>query len=369
MDYFCMLIHRERLRRNWSQEGLCKGICSVSYLSKIEQGKAVPSEEILTALLSRLDIAASPDPEAVVEAAYEALFSGDQEGLRTIVADTSRHAGIDLLLLRAFADRSGPLEPELERCMQGGRRLALQRLMQERYDEAVALCPNGFFYRSVGIHAYVKGNDARALEYLQTAYDLASQEGRPALMLDVQLYMGNCYSNRIDLESMERHYQVAERLAQALRDKDALAYIRYNRAATQMEAGEYEAAYAFFSSLTEPDGMALHKLAVCCEKLGRPQEALSALDRADALTSNEVVGELQDSMCAIVRFRLEHPDYISRPEYGAALLDCFAQLRQKLPIGYAVFHLPWVLEWYRANRQYRPAYDLLMDFPLRPRLT
>ena len=30
------LIRRERLRRNLSQEGLCKGICSVSYLSKIE---------------------------------------------------------------------------------------------------------------------------------------------------------------------------------------------------------------------------------------------------------------------------------------------------------------------------------------------
>ena len=29
-----------RLQRNWSQETLCHGICAVSYLSKIEQGKA-----------------------------------------------------------------------------------------------------------------------------------------------------------------------------------------------------------------------------------------------------------------------------------------------------------------------------------------
>ena len=31
-----MLIYQERIRRNWSQQGLCKGICTVSYLSKIE---------------------------------------------------------------------------------------------------------------------------------------------------------------------------------------------------------------------------------------------------------------------------------------------------------------------------------------------
>ena len=35
-------IKLERLKRNWSQEGLCHGLCAVSYLSKIEQGKVPP---------------------------------------------------------------------------------------------------------------------------------------------------------------------------------------------------------------------------------------------------------------------------------------------------------------------------------------
>ena len=42
MGYYGTLICRERLRRNWSQEGLCRGICAVSYLSKIEKGRAEP---------------------------------------------------------------------------------------------------------------------------------------------------------------------------------------------------------------------------------------------------------------------------------------------------------------------------------------
>ena len=47
------LIRRERLRQSVSQEGLCRGICAVSYLSKIEQGKAEAGEDILLPLLER----------------------------------------------------------------------------------------------------------------------------------------------------------------------------------------------------------------------------------------------------------------------------------------------------------------------------
>lgn len=42
-DIAGLLIRQARLRLNWSQEGLCRGICAPSYLSKIEQGKAAPS--------------------------------------------------------------------------------------------------------------------------------------------------------------------------------------------------------------------------------------------------------------------------------------------------------------------------------------
>ncbi|MBQ6801763.1 MAG: helix-turn-helix transcriptional regulator, partial [Oscillospiraceae bacterium] len=56
MQYSGFLIRKERLAKNWSQEGLCKGICAVSYLSKIEQGKTEASEDILSALFARLGI-------------------------------------------------------------------------------------------------------------------------------------------------------------------------------------------------------------------------------------------------------------------------------------------------------------------------
>ena len=36
----------------------------------------------------------------------------------------------------------------------------------------------------------------------------------------------------------------------------------------------------------------------------------------------------------------------------------FADMEKELPHGYAMFHRPWMEEWYVANRQYKQAYEL-----------
>ena len=76
-------------------------------------------------------------------------------------------------------------------------------------------------------------------------------------------------------------------------------------------------------------------------------------------------GDLAREMCALVRLRLEDEDYLRNEDYGRRLLSLFDRCRRELPIGYAVFHLPWVAEWYTAARQYRAAYELLRDFPVK----
>ena len=59
----------------------------------------------------------------------------------------------------------------------------------------------------------------------------------------------------------------------------------------------------------------------------------------------------------------EYPDYLRDADYGAALLDCVGRCRREMPIGYAAFHLPWVVEWYTAARQYKKVCELLKEFP------
>ena len=110
-----LLIRRERLARAWSQEGLCRGICGTSYLSKIEQGKAAASEEILTLLLARLGLSWTNDEDGALrartEACMEALFSGDASAFDAAFARLRAQestllcspCAADYLLLRAFS--------------------------------------------------------------------------------------------------------------------------------------------------------------------------------------------------------------------------------------------------------------------------
>ena len=196
---------------------------------------------------------------------------------------------------------------------------------------------------------------------LRDACRSAADAGYPHLMLSCRLWMGNCYSDLGRMEEMLTHYSVAERLAEALRDTGSLSALRYNVASTQLELGQPEKALPYFASLPRPGFLDLHKLAICHEQLGHREQALTAVQQAEPMAS----GEMEQRMLALVRYRLEHPDYLHDDTYGAQLLDCFQRLRDTYPMGFTRFHLPWVLAWYKANRQYRQACRLLEEFPVK----
>lgn len=371
-----LLIRRERLARGWSQEGLCRGICTASYLSKIEQGRAEASDEVRGLLFARLGLSWTEDPagalHARTEECMEALLSGGGAAFKAafepLRAEEERFLGspcaADYLLLRAFAcENEGErrsLDAEFVSFLDQ-RQLALQCVLEERYEEAVRLYPAPVLRLWQGASLYARGSYTAAIETLRAAYDAAAAEGFACIMMNSRVYLGNCYSDLGDFERMRRHYAIAQRLAAALGEHETLAVIRYNTAATQIERGDFAAAYAYFSALEEPGAIALHKLAICCEALGRREEVFAALDRAEALLGSGDMVERE--MLALVRYRLEHPDHLHDERYGALLTGCFSRLRRERGAGYARFHLPWMLAWYKANRQYRQACLLLEEFP------
>lgn len=373
MELAGIMIRRERQRRGWSQAGLCHGICAVSYLSKLEQGKARPSPEVLALLFERLELewALEPEVETLLARCRTMLLEGDQAGFRrTFPALQTREQtltrsrqALDFQLLQAFyADEHRPLPEDYESFMTPPQR-ALQLALKRDYAAATALEPAPFYRMMEGVDRYRQGKYALAMEALQLAYDRAAEQGLVRLMLLSRTYLGNCCSDLGSMEQLRQHYAVARRLALALGDEALQTTIDYNLASSQLEQGDAAAAYAYFSGLEAPSVLALHKLAICCEKLGKRQEGLAALDRAEiSLAEGEASPELAAEMLALARFRLERPDFLQQPEYGARLLETFAHIRAELPMGYVRFHLPYVLQWYEAARQYRQAYLLRCEF-------
>ena len=312
--------------------------------------------------------AAQAELDEQAERGWELLLTGRRGQLRGLLRerDIERYRAVPAWMDLALLSAQTPLEPALEPCMDV-QQLAVQRILQRQEAEAVRLMPNAYTHLMLGIADYNAGSYSAAVDALQTAYDLAGREGAVRLMLEAKLFLGNAYCNRQDLPNMERHYRVGRRLAEDLQDESALRAIGYNTASAWIETGRYEEAYTWFSGQEQPTLMALHKLAICCEKTGRREEALRALTRAEAMDIDEIDRVLALRLLQLVRYRLEHPDYLTRNEYGTLLLDSFDRLRNELPLGYALFHLPWVLEWYKANRQYKKACELLEAyFPEKP---
>ena len=377
MEYSGFVIRRERLLKNWSQEGLCKGICAVSYLSKIEQGKTQSSTEILSALFKKLEIEWICDEKELfegkkfVEEWYDAAFSLDFERLSSFKEQFEENFfnlknspfAIDIMLLEKFGEENpSPLDEKLEVCMDK-RQLALQKVFSGDFYSGEKLYPSAYMSYRRGYDFYEKGENSAALEHLQKAYNLASEEGMARIMMFSKMFMSNCYSNTKDIDGMNRHGKIAKRLALELGEKDFIRVLDYNLAATKIENGDYLGAYEYFSVLEEPSAFALHKLAVCCEKLGKTEEAILALEKEkNAPEEPKSYKILADKASELVLFRLNNKNYLSLPEYGKLLLEFFDNCKKNFPAGYAKFHLPWVLEWHTANRQYKQAFELIDEF-------
>lgn len=376
MDIAGLLIRRERLSRGWSQEGLCRGICAASYLSKVEQGKAEASEEIVRALFARLALPfeTEKEDEETLEACRALLLSGAarefSETFETLLpradALSRGRSAADFLMLRAFYEDSlRPLEADFEPFL-STRQFAMQRVLQCDFSAALALDPEPFYRMVCGIRHYRAGRYTESAEMLRVACDAAAEEGYARLMFTCRVFLGNCCSDRGDLARMRTHYAVAERLARAMNEHEMLRMLQYNTASSVLEQGDAETAYRYFSALDAPDRLSLHKLALCCEKLGRREEglrALAAAEEADKEKEQNHMTPVVDEMLALVRYRLTHPDYLRDAHYGELLGETFAHIRKELPVGFARFHLPWMLEWYKANRQYRQACLLMEEFP------
>jgi hypothetical protein len=116
-------------------------------------------------------------------------------------------------------------------------------------------------------------------------------------------------------------------------------------------------AYECFDRCVERDVLFHHKFAICMEKLGQRLQAMAELmlGYQDALVEESPVYK---EMLDVVRYRLEHEDYLHEEDYDELLTACFAHIEEELPEGFALFHVPYLEEVYQATRRYKDAYLL-----------
>ena len=379
-----LLIRKRRQEREWSQAALCNGICAVSYLSKIEQGKVESSPEVLDLLFRRLDIQWQDDPAFCREAAawfeeyYDRLFSGEdlqdmtQELLLRETVYRNSPFFLDWLLLSWAA--TGQVQEEVEEFVSAmdARQQNLHLCLKGQFQDLLRIAERSYFFLQAGKHAYWRGDYSYAVAcFFQGAEraDIALSTFHAIAKQTIGgLSQGNCYSTLNQLDQTLEHYEAARRMARSLGRRVTLVEIAYNQATTELQMGLTQEALRHLLEHPWNEALYFHKLAICYERLGQEKLARVALDRAleaplgDLPCDPPQAREIFEQMCGLIRFRLDHKGYLQEPEYGKALHSCVRSMEQQFSIGFVRFHVPWLEEWYAANRQYRQAYELVRKF-------
>lgn len=373
-----MLLKRERLAQNMSQETLCHGICAPSYLSKIETGAATGTQELLLALFGAARVTYVTDSvqldwlDGLYKEVLGALRGG--ESLPQITADMLRQCnglqfsprGVDACLLCALYDRE----------QAAGLQFAREQLTQEQgllyvYIKAKCLRRQGkhlegaallqtvksasecWIYARIGEAYFLGGDYANAIVETEQGYQMCASQGNVICMLDCAVLAGNGYANVQGTDRMHHWYSLAHNINQVVKNKYTDYILNYNEGASMLMSGKPEESLAYFfrSEATgaygshDPD-LLYQKMIYALLRVGRKAEGGERMQRIIVTDTPRV---------ALLTYMLEHPDFMQHKEYCALLEACVQEARVNDFRGMADFYGYFLIEAYIATKQYKKA--------------
>lgn len=396
--YTGYLIRRERLAQNLSQEGLAKGICAASYLSKIEQGLVEPGEEIIDRLFAALSIDFVRDPALEEQAqrqlgrfyflmeagepyeAEKAFFDANRERLMRSefalsfrVFELASAANANQYNREEMLARLADIEPFMHCLSVKERRWALlvkaehQENWEDEWDvleQAARLGSSCLVAYKQANCAYSQGKYSLSVELGEQAYSLASYEGNPATMIWSSFLLGSCACNRYDLNQAKRYYDRAIALTRGHRE-DLTSYADYNLGSTYLEIGDDENALRYLRRTGEREEDAYHnlllhqKLAILLLRTDAREEGLERLAKAKSILEQTDWVQWQEPALLeqMIRFAelLYEDAFMDAPEFEQVTRLLYKEAGERYGHGFKRFYGRYLIELYKRQRRYKDA--------------
>ena len=391
------LIRQLRMERNYSQAGLAHGICAASYLSKIEQGQAEASPEILDRLFAALGVTYCRDPLLLSQAEERLSLwfeTWDQEEDGSIPAawlDARLEQLLfsDLCLTVRIYQICRMQDTQQARLLLSELKHSYDRMtMEQRYryllaadslepDPQVSLdllqqaarCKScGHIWLQIAHVCYHIGSYSRCIEHANRAYSLAAEEGDLHVLIGSSYLLGTCYTDR-DLDAAERYYRRAIRLGKTTRPQ-LLSMAAYNLGASCLEWGKPEKAVEWLErSDLVPDAFGHNllleqKRGLAYLAVGRPEDAAHALARAETFLSE--LQHTQSKFCCLyqkmllfARLLLERQEHT--PAFEQVTSELYHQTGHPFGFGFRRFYGLYLVRYYRSQRRYKDALQIMED--------
>ena len=383
------LIRQERLRQNLSQEGLCRGICAPSYLSKIEQGQAAASDEVVDQLLAALGLRCCRDREVLARG--ETLLAEYWEGFvreEDLSAQTAALYELENQLLCSPLHLEFQVFLFLEDCRSGREEEAATRMKALRplesgfsprlaawynygcyycteeaayLEAAFRLWPTAWVCYYQASHLYYRGQYSAAVEKAQRACTMALEEGNLYLLVWSTFLLGSGYVSCGDMTLGEQYYRRAVSLSRGV-DDHPRQMMWYNLGASWLERQDYDRALRCLVQVGELEEeltafLLQQKLALVHAHFHQEREAASALHRAEELLGRLSLPPEKMALCRdmldMAAFQLR-PGFLDDPAYEGALSRLWRDA-DRLGFGFQRFFGVYLIALCQHQRRYKEA--------------
>lgn len=414
------MVRKQRLEQNMSQQALCQGICSVSYLSKIEKGNVTCSYEILEQLLDVLGIHLPKEEKSLaldlqkIDLVVEHITFGYQEeahllylelvqneemylhsplrapyliakaSIKEVLEDLAGYYEC-LCLLREEQDYLTPEQVAHVYFLEGVYALGSKSLESLDFlKKAYALAPRSRTLLYLAYAYYYSGAYGECIQTAHKAYEILMEEGNVEMGKSVSMTLAAAYSNIGSLDKAIGIYQRVLRLIYKDEDSHKVkALIYYNIGASHLIEEAYEKAKPFLDLATteyahkdfcETEKTPLYqKQALCCHALGLMNEAKAwAEQAAKSLQKGGEEGlNSKSSLFACVDWLLAYVA-LEEPQKDALCLQklekTYTLAKKDSHFGVVLFYSHYLIKAYKAQRKYKEALSLKeeMDFPTNP---
>ncbi|WFR55463.1 helix-turn-helix domain-containing protein [Anaerocolumna sp. AGMB13025] len=371
-----LLIKMNREQQGLKQEYLSKGICAVSYLSKIEKGLIVPSEEIIRLLFEKLAITYYDDEEFIregkilFEEIYKFRYLGitpEEDNLAKINDNRDKFLNSPLYLdYQLFVIAENLFELKDIQLLKLKEYMDSEQLFKAYFftgivKEDMSMLKEAFQIKHAPEILYGMGNIKwwegkyyEAIELYLEALNQAYAEGYIKLQMDICLMLGHVYMD-FHVATMQKYYDKALLLSRLLNNITMECNIYYHMGIAYTKGNFKKAEENLLKALklcpvTDQDYLVkiYQKLCFLYFKYGQNDKAQEYYERAAKLSQSDLVNQLLQIMA-------ETEDYIHCKEYISQLAFVYNQSRRSNKFSNTKYYGDFLLKAYKANRKYKEA--------------
>ncbi|WP_375705720.1 tetratricopeptide repeat protein [Bacillus anthracis] len=391
----------KRLQQKMTQEELCQGICSVSYLSKIENGKIEASEEILQLLCTRLEIAVTDlrdveeDVKGKLDEWLNALVHLDKPQVERIyeelqsemkhVLDFEIINYYKLLYTRYLIMKRdiATLEEELDRLKKVYKKYSPFQKLLYMYSRGLLCClqyrwkegldyllktevmakeqgyhETGLYYNIALVYTHLDIHHL-AIHFVNIALEGFRSEYKFRNIINCQILIAVSYTEKGQYEEALKMYESILRESASFADKDVLLAITLsNMGSIYYKKGKYQQAKKYYLDT-------IYEMAVVCIKLEELEEAKALIDKGIDAAKQEERFNAKLYLLLMLRYKYfeEAKDYKAFLENEAIPLYKSAGNKIELKKVYIELaeHFSSLSRFEESNRYYRLVIDLMND--------